>query len=497
MRQRVSTQEVADVAGPARAGMAALPLGERVKPGMRAAGGGQPGISCYSEVVGVVADSLRVAGADPFLVPAMGSHGAATAEGQRSAPGLWHGRTGRADFEQPGHLAADRTTPDGMPVHWDRFAAEADGVIVVNRIKAHTAFRAPWESGLFKIMAIVWASHWAQMSSTPTASGRRWQKRPGSPSPPKISSRASPLWTTASTAPLTSPSSPASASNPMSRPCWNWRNGCNPAQPPLRSPGPAHRGADGQGHQRHGHGYECDRHVAAQRGAVAAGYPLHRRAGIDPTATATPRDRHGHIVPRRLAGAGGLGGHLHQLSDGVVILPGPGSRSPCPMIGLAIAAGLAGIDPAVARVALIKHAGTGHSLAFLCPGELGVPTSGMEIIGPAQPLDFDAAERMVFPVTHAVPVYRTDRGQRPQTAVHKQHRWRLVVCCCGHFEGSPMDNFPGVKALTFDLGTVLDLGGSLTPYIAEFCGGKPPAVTADKFWADWRAKVQSNTRTLL
>jgi len=52
-----------------------------------------------------------------------------------------------------------------------------------------------------------------------------------------------------------------------------------------------------------------------------------------------------------------------------------------------------------------------------------------------------------------------------------------------------MDNFSGVKALTFDLfGTVLDLGGSLTPYIADFLRREAPSVTADKFWADWRAR---------
>ena len=52
-----------------------------------------------------------------------------------------------------------------------------------------------------------------------------------------------------------------------------------------------------------------------------------------------------------------------------------------------------------------------------------------------------------------------------------------------------MDNFPGVKALTFDLfGTILDLGGSLTPYIADFLRREAPGVTADKFWADWRGR---------
>ncbi|HRJ45323.1 MAG TPA: lactate racemase domain-containing protein, partial [Caldilineaceae bacterium] len=155
VRQRVSTEEVADVAQTVRAGMAALPLSGQVKPGMRVCVAvGSRGISCYAEVVGAVVQSLLDVGADPFLVPAMGSHGAATAEGQRDVLlGYGMGKLGVPILSSLETVQIG-TAPDGMPVLWDRNAADADAVIPVNRVKAHTAFRAPWESGLFKILAI-------------------------------------------------------------------------------------------------------------------------------------------------------------------------------------------------------------------------------------------------------------------------------------------------------------------------------------------------------
>lgn len=155
VRQRVSTDEVADVRATVRDGMAALPITDRVKPGMRVCVAvGSRGISCYAEVVGAVVESLLDAGADPFLVPAMGSHGAATAAGQREVLlGYGMGKLGVPILSSLETVQIG-TAPDGMPVLWDRNAADADAVIPINRVKAHTAFRAPWESGLFKILAI-------------------------------------------------------------------------------------------------------------------------------------------------------------------------------------------------------------------------------------------------------------------------------------------------------------------------------------------------------
>jgi hypothetical protein len=99
---------------------------------------------------------LRSLGAEPFVVPAMGSHGGATAEGQRGmleALGMTEEAIGceiRATMET---IEVARTA-DGMPLYLDRHAAGADRIMPVNRIKPHTCFKGPIESGLTK-MAVV------------------------------------------------------------------------------------------------------------------------------------------------------------------------------------------------------------------------------------------------------------------------------------------------------------------------------------------------------
>lgn len=154
VRQEVSTQAVGDIAREVREGLDPL-LGSRVSSGMRiCVGVGSRGISGYADAVGAVVEAVRAVGAEPFLVPAMGSHGAATAEGQRTVLE----DAGMHGFGVPILSSLETvqigTTPDGMPVLWDIHAADADGVIVVNRVKAHTAFRGRWESGLLKMIAV-------------------------------------------------------------------------------------------------------------------------------------------------------------------------------------------------------------------------------------------------------------------------------------------------------------------------------------------------------
>ena len=107
-------------------------------------------------VLRCVVDLLKQKGAKPFLVPAMGSHGGATAEGQ-----LNYLRTLNITEESMGapilsSMEVDLigTIADGRPVYFDHYANQADGVVLVNRIKAHTSFKGPYESGLLKMMAI-------------------------------------------------------------------------------------------------------------------------------------------------------------------------------------------------------------------------------------------------------------------------------------------------------------------------------------------------------
>ncbi len=156
-RQQVAAQHVEDVAGTVRGGLRAIPLRDHVQPGMRIAiGVGSRGISCQYEVVHALVEELRVLGAEPFLVPAMGSHGGGTAEGQRAVL-EGYGLTPEA-LGVPIQSSMDAVligkTDGGMPVYFDSYAARADGIIVVNRIKEHTAFHGKWESGLVKILAV-------------------------------------------------------------------------------------------------------------------------------------------------------------------------------------------------------------------------------------------------------------------------------------------------------------------------------------------------------
>jgi hypothetical protein len=157
IRQAVAAEQIEDVTGAVQAGLAEISLKNLVQPGMRVAlAVGSRGISCYREVVTTVVRELLALGARPFLVPAMGSHGGGTAEGQRrvlEAYGL-----GERDLGVPVLSSLETVqigeTPEGMPVYLDAYAAQADAIIPINRIKAHTAFHHRWESGLFKILAV-------------------------------------------------------------------------------------------------------------------------------------------------------------------------------------------------------------------------------------------------------------------------------------------------------------------------------------------------------
>jgi len=124
--------------------------------GSVAVGVGSRGVGRISDVVAALVGFLKEAGAEPFVVPAMGSHGASTAEGQAEVLahlGVSEERVGcpvRATME----AAKIGETPDGVSVYMDQNAFEADAVVVVNRIKPHTAFRGTVESGPTKMLAI-------------------------------------------------------------------------------------------------------------------------------------------------------------------------------------------------------------------------------------------------------------------------------------------------------------------------------------------------------
>jgi hypothetical protein len=132
-------------------------LAGSVTPGMTVAvGGGSRGLSDRVDLLRGVIDGLRELGAEPFVVPAMGSHGGATAEGQRSMLehlGMTEDAIG-AEIRATMDTVEVARTQSGMPLYLDRHAAGADRIFPVNRIKPHTCFKGPIESGCTK-MAVV------------------------------------------------------------------------------------------------------------------------------------------------------------------------------------------------------------------------------------------------------------------------------------------------------------------------------------------------------
>ena len=157
VRQRFAAPEVHDVAAAVREELRQPEIARRVKPGMRiAVGVGSRGVAEIALIVRVTIEELKRLGAKPFIVPAMGSHGGATAEGQKqvlAGLGVTEESAGCPiiscmDVVELGVL------DNGLAVLMDKHAYEADGIIVINRIKAHNAFSGPNESGLVKMITI-------------------------------------------------------------------------------------------------------------------------------------------------------------------------------------------------------------------------------------------------------------------------------------------------------------------------------------------------------
>lgn len=157
VRQNFPDRRLGDVAGAVRAELAGSPFGDRLKPGARVAIGiGSRGISNVATIVRTVVDFWKSRGAQPFLFPAMGSHGAATAEGQADVLahyGIIEETMGCPVVSSLEVVSLGRT-PEGIEAFMDRSAFQSDGVMLVGRVKWHTDFAGAIESGLFKMMAI-------------------------------------------------------------------------------------------------------------------------------------------------------------------------------------------------------------------------------------------------------------------------------------------------------------------------------------------------------
>ncbi len=149
--------EVTDLAEAVNEALRTGGILDQVRPGMRVAVGiGSRGVARIPELARAVVEAVRRAGAQPFIVPAMGSHGGATAEGQRQVLadlGVTEASVGAPIVASMDVVELDRL-PQGVPVCMDRNAYEADATILINRIKLHTDFHGPIESGLAKMCVI-------------------------------------------------------------------------------------------------------------------------------------------------------------------------------------------------------------------------------------------------------------------------------------------------------------------------------------------------------
>lgn len=137
-------------------------LGEKIKPGMEIGiTVGSRGIKNLVLIIKCMIEEVKKRGGLPFILPAMGSHGGATTEGQKKVLENY-GVTektmgvpikGTMDVVELGRLQ------NGLPVYFNRVAYDSDGIIVVNRVKVHTAFKSAIESGLHKMLSVGLGNH--------------------------------------------------------------------------------------------------------------------------------------------------------------------------------------------------------------------------------------------------------------------------------------------------------------------------------------------------
>ena len=133
-----------------------------IQPSMRiAVGVGSRGIAQIAPITKSVLSELKARGAVPFIVPAMGSHGGATPQGQMEVLAGYGvtPETMHVEFRPEMETEQLGTTPDGFPVYFARAALDADAVFPINRVKLHTDFHGPVESGLSKMIVIGFGKH--------------------------------------------------------------------------------------------------------------------------------------------------------------------------------------------------------------------------------------------------------------------------------------------------------------------------------------------------
>ena len=162
VRQRFDGPDLEDIPGAVREEIAKLNLSGKVARGDSVAiSVGSRGIANIALITKSMIEELQALGAEPFAVPAMGSHGGGRAEGQREiieSYGVTEEYIG-APIRSSMEVVQVGETGDGVPVFFDKYAYEADHVVVAGRVKPHTGFVGEIESGLHKMMLIGLGKH--------------------------------------------------------------------------------------------------------------------------------------------------------------------------------------------------------------------------------------------------------------------------------------------------------------------------------------------------
>jgi len=162
VKQKFNSQYLRDIPGEIEKEFYRIGLDRKIRPSMKIAiTAGSRGIDHITEILQSIIKEIKKIKADPFIVTAMGSHGGVTTEGQRQV--LSHYGITEKSMGVPIKATMDTVQLDylenGLPVHFDRIAYHADGIIAVNRVKVHTAFKGKIESGLHKMLAIGLGNH--------------------------------------------------------------------------------------------------------------------------------------------------------------------------------------------------------------------------------------------------------------------------------------------------------------------------------------------------
>lgn len=122
---------------------------------------GSRGIANIDLILKTIVDKLKSWGANPFIIPAMGSHGGSTAEGQKELLATFNITEESMGVKVLSSMDVEKysSLDEGTPLYIDKYAYHSDGIVVVNRIKPHTDFHGKHESGLLKMIAIGLAKH--------------------------------------------------------------------------------------------------------------------------------------------------------------------------------------------------------------------------------------------------------------------------------------------------------------------------------------------------